>query len=313
MASSPWHTQVAQFLEWAADERRLRPATVEAYARDLGQLGSFLSESGATCDARRVDVPTLRAFLASLYRDRAPATIARRVSTLRSFYRFLRKRGIVRENPASALSTPRPSRELPRFLTVEDAVGVVEAPAAEAGRDARLRVRDTALLELLYGGGIRVGELASLTLDRVDVDAKELRILGKGAKERVVPLGRAALEALQAYLAVRFSLRTQSRAPHPTALLLGIRGTPLSVRQVQNVVRRYGTLGAGRNDLHPHALRHSCATHLLDAGADLRCIQELLGHASLSTTQRYTQVSVDRLMAAYDAAHPFAKAAADDS
>ena len=188
---------------------------------------------------------------------------------------------------------------------------VVEAPAKEPDRDDRLKRRDTAILELLYGGGLRVSELAGLTLDRVDLHRREVRVIGKGDKERLVPLGKEALQALQRYLQIRSSLRTAKRPPDPDALFLGIRGTPLTARQVQNLVRRHGIGGAGRSDLHPHALRHTCATHLLDAGADLRSIQELLGHASLSTTQRYTQVSVDRLMAAYDAAHPLAKDSGD--
>ena len=298
--------QIAAFLRWGADERRLAPATIDAYERDLTQLRAFLERRGLPLDAAATDVLALRGFLAELHRDLASSTIARRISTLRSFYRFLRKRRLVKTNPAAALSTPRASKGLPRFLTVDDALRVVEAPAKEPERDDRLRARDTAILELLYGGGLRVSELAGLTLSRVSLPSRELRVIGKGDKERLVPLGKHAHEALTDYLAIRGTLRTKSRAPDPDALFLGIRGTSLTARQVQNLVRRHGIGGAGRSDLHPHALRHTCATHLLDAGADLRSIQELLGHASLSTTQRYTQVSVDRLMAAYDAAHPLA-------
>jgi integrase/recombinase XerC len=161
------------------------------------------------------------------------------------------------------------------------------------------------MLELLYAAGIRVSELAGLRLGAVDREGRQIRVMGKGQKERLAPFGGPCAEALDAWLAVRSSLVTAKTVP-ADALLLGARGTHLTVRQIQNIVRRYGALGAGRGDLHPHALRHTCATHLLDAGADLRTIQELLGHASLTTTQRYTHVSVDRLMAVYDKAHPLA-------
>ncbi|MBO6939353.1 MAG: tyrosine recombinase XerC [Deltaproteobacteria bacterium] len=304
--------QIETFLRWGRDERRLAASTLDAYQRDLEQLRDFVAKSGGPVDAKAIDVLVLRMFLAELHRTLSASTIARRISTLRSFWRFLRKRRLVDKNPAAVLSAPKASKELPRFLTVEDAFRVVDAPKSDADRDERLVRRDSAMLELLYGGGLRVSELSGLTLDRIDLSARELRVIGKGNKERVVPIGKEAMSALRAYLEVRGQLRTKERAPHPDAVFLGIRGTPLTSRQVQNVVRRYGTAGAGRSDLHPHALRHSCATHLLDAGADLRTIQELLGHASLSTTQRYTQISVDRLMAAYDAAHPLAKASGDD-
>jgi len=304
--------QIAAFLRWGRDERRLASSTIEAYERDLSQLRSFLVGQGVAPDAAAVDVLALRLFLAELHRTLAASTIARRISTLRSFWRFLRKRRLVNSNPAATLSAPRATKELPRFLTVEDAFRVVDAPAKDTERDDRLQLRDAAMLELLYGGGLRVSELAGLTLERVNLSAREVRVVGKGDKERVVPIGREAMAALRAYLEIRGTLRTKGRAPDPDALFLGYRGTALTARAVQDVVRRYGTAGAGRSDLHPHALRHSCATHLLDAGADLRTIQELLGHESLSTTQRYTQIGVDRLMAAYDAAHPLAKASGDD-
>ncbi|MEM6958578.1 MAG: tyrosine-type recombinase/integrase [Myxococcota bacterium] len=215
-------------------------------------------------------------------------------------------------NPASSLRSPKRAQALPRFLSVEDALRVVEAPKADGQRAPALRLRDAAMLELLYGGGLRVGELAGLTLARLDLGRRELRVMGKGSKERVVPLGEGALDALEAYLPVRGTLRAKKRPLQSDSLFVGRYGTDLTVRQCQNIVRRYGQLGAGRTDLHPHAMRHTCATHLLDGGADLRSIQELLGHASLSTTQRYTQVSIDRLMEVYDKAHPLAKEQASD-
>jgi integrase/recombinase XerC len=183
----------------------------------------------------------------------------------------------------------------------------MEAPPKESKRAKPLKARDRALLETLYGTGVRVGELASMNIGDCDFTEASVRVLGKGGKERIVPLGQSALEALQAYLRERLGMLAKAKGGDGDALWLARGGRRLSIRQVQNIVRRHGTLGAGRGDLHPHAMRHSCATHLLDAGADLRSIQELLGHSSLSTTQRYTHVSVDRLMEVYDRSHPLAR------
>lgn len=299
--------QIDAFLTYLSAERRAAARTVTSYGRDLEAFHAFLEESELPLDARKVDLLILRRWLASLFGKLAPTTIARRISTLRSFYRYLLRRGIVRQSPAAILQSPKTGKGVPRFLTVEDAFRVVEAPTKDEARDEKLRLRDKAILEMLYGGGIRVGELASLTLRQLDLAARELRVIGKGDKERLVPIGREAYAALTEYLAVRPDFRTEERHPDPHAVFLGRHGTPLTSRQVQNIVRRYGTLGAGRSDLHPHALRHTCATHLLDAGADLRSIQELLGHASLSTTQRYTHVSIDRMLEVYDKAHPLAR------
>jgi integrase/recombinase XerC len=272
----------------------------------LRALRAFIVSNGGADDASKVGSAMLRRWLASRFdHDQAP-TLVRKLSAIRAFYRFLMRRGIVRENPASVLRAPKIAKPLPKFLTVDEAFRVVEAPNEDAARAEPLRRRDRAMLELLYGTGIRVGELAVLKLRDVDLRYASARVIGKGNKERVVPIGRAALDALVAYLGVREVFHGKDGSRDPEAFFLGRFGTPLTARQAQNVVRRYGALGAGRGDLHPHALRHTCATHLLDAGADLRTIQELLGHASLSTTQRYTHVSIDRLMEVYDKAHPLA-------
>jgi len=184
----------------------------------------------------------------------------------------------------------------------------MDAPAEQSGRRESEQLRDTLLLELLYGSGLRVSELIGLDLVSIDSAQAELRVIGKGDKERIVPLGEKALEALEAYLPRRAELRhPKSGYQDPAALLLGRRGRRLGVRWVQELVRRYGALGSGRPDLHPHALRHSCATHMLEGGADLRAIQEMLGHSSLSTTQRYTHLSLDQLIRVYDQAHPLAR------
>jgi integrase/recombinase XerC len=303
--------QIDRFTEYLRVERRAAALTIETYGRDLEALRAHVLQERMSPDAVALDLLALRSFLAALVPDNAPPTIARKISALRAFYRFLMKRGIVRVNPAAALRLPKVPRKLPRFLSVEDAASLVTAPLEGNGEEPShplLEIRNRAMLELLYGAGLRVSELATLTLARLELGSAQVRVHGKGSKERVLPLGGAALRALQDYLQVRDQFRGKSSPPHPEAVFLGRFGTRLSVRQIEQWVKRYGRSALGRPDLHPHALRHTCATHLLDAGADLRGIQEFLGHASLSTTQRYTHVSLDRLFEAYDRAHPLAKA-----
>ena len=305
---SPLVDQVGRFLTHLEHEKRSPVRTRETYERALDELVRFVEDKRLPADATKLSHVMLRAFLAELSRrGNGNATIARKLATLRAFYKYLRRIGVASASPAARLDTPKVVKPLPRFLTVDEAKNVVEAPGEDLARAEPLRVRDAAMLELLYGGGIRVSELAGLVLGSVDRTARRMRVMGKGRKERIVPYGAPAAVALEAWIEARSTLLTE-----PTdALFLGARGTVLTVRQIQNVVRRYGALGAGRSDLHPHALRHTAATHLLDAGADLRAIQELLGHASLSTTQRYTHVTIDRLMVVYDTAHPMAKTGSD--
>jgi integrase/recombinase XerC len=306
-STDPLDEQITAFAQYLADERRSSPKTVETYARDLQSLREFVRAEGFRPDARKLDVVALRGFLSSLFGTNQASTVSKKVSAIRSFYRYLVKRRIVDRNPAAGLRTPKVAKALPRFLTVDQAFRVVGAPPKEEGRARPLQARDSAILETLYGTGARVGELAAMNVQHLDLPAASARLLGKGGKERVVPLGHPCLDALAAYLPERRRLMKKSKKGPTDALFLSNRGARLGVRQIQNIVRRHGALGAGRSDLHPHAMRHSCATHLLDAGADLRAIQELLGHASLSTTQRYTHVSVDRLMEVYDRAHPLAR------
>ncbi len=307
--TSPLETQIEQYLSWLEHERRSPASTRETYGRALSALHAHLEARGLPLDAERLSLVALRSWVAALFETDGASTIARKLATVRAFFRFLHRKGLVSRNVAAALKSPKVTRGIPRFLTVDEAFRVVEAPSDDPHREESLRLRDRAILELLYGAGLRVSELAGLTLSALELDERRARVLGKGRKERLAPFGGPALEALRAWLEVRPLLLARGKRRSPSleeALWLGERGTRLTVRQIQNVVRRYGALGAGRGDLHPHALRHSYATHLLDAGADLRGIQELLGHASLSTTQRYTHVSIDRLMAAYDKAHPLA-------
>lgn len=303
--------QISLFANYLESERRCSAGTVAAYLRDLRALEKFIVAQKLPQDAARIDTVALRTFLATLYKINAPATMARKMATLRAFYRFMRRRGLVKHNPAATLRTPKLPKRLPHFLTVDDALRVVQAP--DQGATA-LAQRDRAIVELLYGSGIRLSELTGIKLDDLELSSARLRVLGKGNKERWVPMGAPCIAALEAYLAVRATLRhPRTKLQHPKAVFLGRWGTPLSPRQVQNLIRQFGMRAMGRGDLHPHTLRHSCATHLLDAGADLRGIQELLGHASIATTQRYTHVTVDRLMEVYDKAHPMAHRAVDSS
>lgn len=311
-ANDPLEQQIQAFAEYLGDERRASPRTVETYVRDLRSFGEYVRGQGLTADAAKLDIVALRGFLSTLFGSNQASTMKKKVSAIRSFFKFLLKRDMIETNPASGLRSPKIAQSLPRFLTVDQAFRVVDAPPKEEARAKLFKLRDQALLETLYATGVRVGELGGMNLDHCDFTESEVRVLGKGGKERIVPLGKSTVEAIQAYLPERRALLEKAKGSDPEALWLARGGRRLSVRQMQNIVRRHGTLGAGRGDLHPHAMRHSCATHLLDAGADLRSIQELLGHSSLSTTQRYTHVSVDRLMEVYDRAHPLARDDAGD-
>jgi integrase/recombinase XerC len=294
------------FLRYLEGERRVAPRTVVEYRRDIAGLIAFAGERRpeALPDVARVDVYLLRAWLAVLARRLAPPSIGRKVAAVRTWMRWLRRRGHITTCPADDLATPKVRRGLPTLLSVDSAKEVVEAPQGEGP----LPARDRAMLELLYGSGLRVSELCALDLVSVDVASATARVLGKGRKERLVPLGTHCVQALRRWLSGRSSMvHPRTGWQDPNALFVTPRGVRIGDRSVRRLVHRYGALGAGRADLHPHALRHTCATHMLDGGADLRAIQELLGHASLSTTQRYAHVSVEHLMRVYDAAHPLAR------
>jgi integrase/recombinase XerC len=300
---------IRRFVEHLSGEQRASEHTLIAYRRDLEQLAEFVrARSRGPARVSQIDKLLLRAWLGELARARSPSTLSRKLAAVRSFFTWLEREGVVRENPAALLSSPKLERKLPRFLSPEAAGEVMTAPHDHPGGRPSERLRDAAALELLYGCGLRVSELAQLDLHDLSLEQEQVRVLGKGRKERIVPLGGKAIAALKAYFAERPALRhPKTGEQHPTALLLGRSGTRLGARRLQTLVRRYGVLGAGRPDLHPHALRHSCATHMLEGGADLRAIQEMLGHSSLSTTQRYTHLSLDQLLSVYDRAHPLAK------
>lgn len=298
---------IRRFLDELASERRSSPATVRAYGIDLRELERFLAAqagtAGALLEPAAVTPEQVRAYLASRHADCSPSTLARKLAAIRSFFRWAVRRKLVPASPAALLRSPKLPRRLPRFLDEEDAAALMVQPAP----DSPAGLRDRALLELAYGAGLRAGELASLELDSVELPQGMVRVLGKGRKERIVPCGKAAVQAVRSYLLRRHELRAEGTAQHPRALFLNQRGGRLSTRSIRALVKRHALEAGILRDVSPHALRHSFATHMLDHGADLRGIQELLGHASLSTTQRYTHVGLERLIRAYDDAHPRAK------
>jgi len=291
---------IERFLRYMRAERGASPRTLRSYKSDLKQFEGWLEARGKA-DVSALAIRDLRSFLGAIAPDLSPTSVARKVASLRSFFRFLRKRGAIEADPASLLKAPKQPKPLRPHLSVDEAFHLVEAPAP----DSPLAVRDRAMWELLYGTGLRVSELVSLDVTSVDLDAGWLRVLGKGRKVREVPVGGAAERALRVYLARRLELLGKT-APHD-ALFLNARGGRLSDRGVRKLLKDAQLKAGMEPKVSPHGLRHSFATHMLDSGADLRAIQELLGHSSLSTTQRYTHLSAARLMAVYDSAHPRAK------
>ncbi|MBK6519267.1 MAG: tyrosine recombinase XerC [Polyangiaceae bacterium] len=307
-ADSPLTKAVQTFVTSIERERRGSRHTAIAYGRDLAQLTAFVAERRPGLSRPdEIDVLLLRSFLGALSRTHEPASIARKIASLRSFFRYCQRRGLVATSPATALALPKLRRKLPVVLNADAAAQVVEAPDGSSAAG----LRDRAILELLYSSGLRVSELVGLDLGDVDLGAgrAEARVVGKGNKERRVPIGGPAARALAVYVAgARDEILSEARAVDAgSAMFVSPRGKRITVRSVQLLVKKHGAVGAGRGDLFPHAMRHTCATHLLEGDADLRAIQELLGHASLATTQRYTHVSMTRILQVYDAAHPLAK------
>ncbi|MDQ4130305.1 MAG: tyrosine recombinase XerC [Actinomycetota bacterium] len=302
-----WAASVVAYERHVALERGRSPHTVAAYRRDATQIARFCADHGyPRPDA--VNYPLLRRFLAELSdAGYARSSIARKVSVARSFFAFLARRGYAPQDPGRMLGSPKQARHLPRVLRPDQVAALLTAPDP-ATPDG---LRDRALLELLYGCGARVAEACGLDLDGLDLPQRQVRLLGKGRKERIVPLGEPAVDALGTYLSWgRPALATARRAGGITApsnaLFLNSRGGPLGVRSARTIIER-AALNAGLGRVTPHTLRHSCATHLLEGGADLRSVQELLGHASLATTQRYTHLSRGRLAEVYAVAHPHAQ------
>jgi integrase/recombinase XerC len=287
--------RIEEFLEHLRVVRNCSDLTVTSYGSDLKAFDAWLRDSGHPRDPARIDPLIVRGFLAELSRgERRKSTMARKLSALRSFWDWMRRAGHVDDNPARDVQTPRQERRLPRFLDEADASRLLDGLPL----DGAAALRDRAILELLYATGMRVAELASLTVHDLHPKDNEMRVLGKGRKERWVYFGPSARGALDDWMAARSRGRTAARSE---ALFVNARGGRLTDRSVRRIVARRVREAALRQRVSPHGLRHSFATHLLNRGADLRAIQELLGHASLGTTQRYTHVSTEQMMSVYDA------------
>jgi len=334
---------ISQFIHYLTVEKNASPHTCRCYQRDLEGFEDFLKNSGmilgssAEVEWKKVDRITIRKYLSFLHRKNKKSSIARKISSLRSFFRYLNREQMIASNPAKSISTPKVEKTLPTTLTVDEAFRLMESPknlsekfSPAVTKDKRLR--DRAILELLYSSGLRVSELVGLNANQIELELGIVRVMGKGRKERIVPVGIKAAESLNAYLdergmvkglppgqkplwggarpGGRASLRAM-RLSGPAAgleggdpLFVNSSGGRLTARSVGRLIKKYTRHSGIFRKVSPHSLRHTFATHLLDAGADIREIQEMLGHSSLSTTQRYTHVSMGKLMEVYDRAHP---------
>lgn len=303
MNMSEW---IEKFIETLSAEKGFSRHTCRAYRNDLEQFSAYLQDApggrfqkGGDVDLRTVDDLIIRSFLGFLYKDNQKSTIARKLSTLRSFFRFLVKRGEIRTNPADAVLTPKQGKPVPQYLSVDEVFRMLDGVKG----DSVLALRNRAVLEILYSTGIRVAELAGMNVGDVDFEGGIVRVTGKGNKERRAPVGLRALKSIRAYLNKRGQVRG-TLITDREALVQNARGGRLTTRSIARLLEKVVRELALIRPISPHGLRHTFATHMLDAGADLRVVQELLGHASLTTTQRYTHVSIDHLMEVYDKAHP---------
>lgn len=304
--NTSFNAYVDQFGHWLTVEKAYSANTVESYLRDLREFSEFVAQKGVDTPGQ-LGPQSIRAFVYSLHGKNKSSSVARKLSALRTFFRYLLREKVLFHDPAIGISMPKQGNYMPVFLTVDEVFSLIEAPRQEEPFYAR----DRAILEILYSTGIRVAELAGLDLSRFDFENGMVRIIGKGSRERLVPVGNPAVEALNAYLPLRNRLLQERLLRGHTiddnAVFLNVRGSRLTTRSVERLVSVYAERAGIASRVTPHALRHSFATHLLEMGVDLRSVQELLGHVSLSTTQKYTHLNLDYLTEIYDKAHPFAK------
>jgi len=299
---------IQQFIHYLALEKNASPHTCRCYRKDLEGFEDFLKSSGmylnlaGGVEIEKVDRIAIRKYMSFLHRKNKKSSIARKISTLRSFFKYLIREQVIPSNPAKSVSTPKVEKTLPTTLTVDEAFRLMESPKSIPEKSSEVskenRVRDRAILELLYSSGLRVSELVGLNVNQLDSDLGIVRVMGKGRKERIVPVGVKAIDALKAYLKRRGALTGDD------PIFINPSGGRLTARTVGRLIKKYTRHSGIFRKVSPHSLRHTFATHLLDAGADIREIQEMLGHSSLSTTQRYTHVSMGKLMEVYDKAHP---------
>src|SRR3989337_809861 len=298
---------IDQFKKYLKVEKNVSVHTVRNYSVDIEQFQRFLkdtnlcpAEDETAIDIKKIDNVVIRTFLGSLHKkENCNSSIARKLSTLRTFFKYLCREGYIKKNPARVVATPKQAKKLPSFLPIDEAFRLMDTPDTKTLSG----LRDKAILETLYGAGIRISELVSLNITDVDLEKGYIRVFGKGRKERIVPLGGKACEAIREYLNKGQGARGKGQE-EAEALFLNLRGGRLTSRSGWNIVNKYARKGAIARHISPHSLRHTFATHLLEGGADLRVIQELLGHSSLSTTQKYTHVNLDQLMKVYDKSHP---------
>ncbi len=290
--------EIAAFIRHLETERNSSPHTLAAYHSDLAQFTEFIrAELGTAAGPENVTHLLIRRWLALLHRDHTKSSVGRKLAAVRALFKHLVRTGRLSKNPAELVSTPKKEKKVPYHLSIDEVTTLVEAPR----EPDILSLRDRAILETLYSCGVRVSELTGLDVGGIDLEGGTVRVLGKGSKERIVPVGSIARAALSRYLDAR------NNPPHEAPLFTNARGGRLTSRSVRRVVDKHILRLATMRKISPHTLRHTFATHLLEGGADLRAIQELLGHASLSTTQKYTHVGIDRLMEVYDKAHPKAR------
>jgi len=316
MAAHMLSSLIDRYAQFLQVERNVSPHTLRNYLSDLAQFNAFvLAQQGrrdteAPCEASNAEAVvagishhTIRAFLAYLRRHNHKSSIGRKLSAVKGFFRYLIREGVLEKDPSLGIATPKKEKPLPTYLPVDDMFRLLDTPA----KGAASGLRDQAILEVLYSCGLRASELVGLNWADIDTALEVVRVRGKGSKERIVPIGKKALEALQRYREHVLELvkgKRKMESGRQEAVFLNARGGRLTTRSVARLVGKYVRQSGTLIKASPHSLRHSFATHLLDAGADLRAIQELLGHASLSTTQKYTHVSLDHLMQVYDKAHP---------
>ena len=299
---------IKEFKDYLVAEKNASPHTLDSYLNDIFQFEEFLKQSGhggesCTPEITLIDRLAVRSYLGFLYEKKLSASSMRRkLSTLSSFFRFLCREGHLKNNVVKSIPAPKIENKLPTFLSVDEMFRLIDLPQG----DGFLVIRDRAMLELFYNTGLRISELVSLKIGDIDLVTKTLKVLGKGNKERLLPFGQKCVEALENYKKARAD-KIVSTKINTDFLFLNNRGKGISTRGVRKIIGKYVTTGNFPGKVSPHSIRHSFATHLLESGADLRSIQELLGHASLSTTQKYTHLTIDKLVETYDQAHPRAK------
>ncbi len=301
---------IEEFKKYLIGEKNASSNTVSAYINDLTQFEAFLREteharSNSEIQINQIDRLAIRAFMSRLYeKSHSGTSMGRKLSTLSSFFKFLCREGYIKTNVAKTIPVPKKINKLPSHLSVDEVFRLLELPKSESFPGAR----DRAIFELFYGTGIRISELVGLSPDNLKLDQRNVKVLGKGKKERILPLGKNSTEILKTYLQFRTEhIKTKKLDPRPSGLFLNQRGQSISVRGVRKILSQYIRTNNFPENISPHSLRHTFATHMLEAGADLRAIQEMLGHASLSTTQKYTHLTIDRLTETYDKAHPRAR------